>query len=303
MVHWIYVVVRVLAGLAGLTLVYAATFLYEDEQGKLQNRLEQWWVEINDKQKTATSHYALFMREVAKVATGLFDRLFGPKLFSLHSLRVSAAFSMGSYPTSFCGLPSLFPLERAFRNPARTRSAIRLRSSSATAPRPVKTIFPAGVEVSICSENETKSIPRALKVSSALSRWATERANLSKRHTQTTSKRLLWASAISRLSSGRESLAPLTPSSMYSPATCQPRASANWRRRRSLLWCSQPGDHLHRFCTHSSSVLHRKLSRRSTLPFPQLPCSALCSRAGCYQFAGLEWSAGVGCSWWKESPL
>lgn len=97
MMHWIYVVVRVLAGLAGLTLVYAATFLYEDEQGRLQNRLEQWWVEINDKQKTATSHYALFMREVAKVATGLFDRLFGPKLFSLHALRVSAAFSMGSY--------------------------------------------------------------------------------------------------------------------------------------------------------------------------------------------------------------
>ncbi len=70
----------------------------------------------------------------------------------------------------FEGLPSFFPLERALRNPARTRSTIRLRSNSATAPKTVNTIFPAGVEVSICSENETKSIPRALKVSKARSK-------------------------------------------------------------------------------------------------------------------------------------
>jgi hypothetical protein len=56
------------------------------------------------------------------------------------------------------GLPSVFPFARAFRNPARTRSTVKLRSSSATAPKTVKTIFPAGVEVSICSENETKFI-------------------------------------------------------------------------------------------------------------------------------------------------
>jgi hypothetical protein len=36
------------------------------------------------------------------------------------------------------GLPRRFPLARAFRRPAFTRSAIRLRSSSAMAPRTVK---------------------------------------------------------------------------------------------------------------------------------------------------------------------
>ena len=97
MLHFFHVFVRILAGVAGLTLVYAAIFLYEDEQGKLQNRLEQWWVQVNDKQKAATSQYAVFMREVAKVAAGLFERLFGSRLFSLHAVRVSAAFSMGSY--------------------------------------------------------------------------------------------------------------------------------------------------------------------------------------------------------------
>ena len=47
-------------------------------------------------------------------------------------------------------------MARAFLKPARTRSAIKLRSNSATAPKTVKTILPVGVEVSICSENETK---------------------------------------------------------------------------------------------------------------------------------------------------
>jgi hypothetical protein len=57
------------------------------------------------------------------------------------------------------GRPSLLPFARAFRNPARTRSAIKLRSSSATAPRTVKTIRPAGVAVSSDSERLTNSIP------------------------------------------------------------------------------------------------------------------------------------------------
>jgi DNA helicase HerA-like ATPase len=38
-----------------------------------------------------------------------------------------------------CGRPSFLPFARAFRRPARTRSTIRLRSSSATAPRTVNT--------------------------------------------------------------------------------------------------------------------------------------------------------------------
>jgi hypothetical protein len=41
------------------------------------------------------------------------------------------------------GLPGRLPLALALRTPALTRSALRLRSSSATAPRTVKTIFPA----------------------------------------------------------------------------------------------------------------------------------------------------------------
>ena len=76
------------------------------------------------------------------------------------------------WSTTALGLPSFLPLERAFRRPAFTLSAIRLRSSSATAPRTVKTILPVGVEVSTCSERETNSIPTGKMVfSDGLAKW------------------------------------------------------------------------------------------------------------------------------------
>ena len=65
--------------------------------------------------------------------------------------------------TAFLGLPSFLPLALAFRRPARTRSAIRLRSSSATAPKTVKIIRPVGVLVSTCSERDTNSFPQRLE--------------------------------------------------------------------------------------------------------------------------------------------
>ncbi len=46
------------------------------------------------------------------------------------------------------GRPIRLPFARALRIPALTRSTIKLRSSSATAPRTIKTIFPVGVLVS-----------------------------------------------------------------------------------------------------------------------------------------------------------
>src|ERR1039458_5345704 len=99
---------------------------------------------------------------------------------------------------------------RALRMPALTRSTIKLRSSSATAPRTVKIIFPVGVLVSTFSERDTKSIPSAWNCSSALSKWDTERAKRSKRHTTSTSKRRRAASTINLSSPGREFFVPET---------------------------------------------------------------------------------------------
>src|ERR1700674_2821055 len=88
-----------------------------------------------------------------------------PQLRSYVTLR-TPLWAQRNYPRSvydptWPSEPSHLPLARAFRNPALTLSTIRLRSSSATAPRTVKTSFPAGVEVSTCSDSETNSMPRA----------------------------------------------------------------------------------------------------------------------------------------------
>src|SRR5580698_6648663 len=82
---------------------------------------------------------------------------FSPHVFHDAPCALKRRTSDGS--TSHLGLPSIFPLARAFLSPARTRSDIRLRSSSATEARTVKTILPVGVDVSMDSDRELKSIP------------------------------------------------------------------------------------------------------------------------------------------------
>jgi hypothetical protein len=97
MIHLVHVFVKVLAGIAGVLFVYAAVVLYEDERGKLQYRLEHWWVEISEREKTATPRYAVFMPEVARIATGLFDGLLGAKFFSW---RARSDFFVTFYPAA-----------------------------------------------------------------------------------------------------------------------------------------------------------------------------------------------------------
>jgi hypothetical protein len=75
-----------------------------------------------------------------------------------------------SRSTNVFGRPSFFPCRLARSSPIITRSRIKLRSSSATAPMMVKIILPIGVEVSMGSFNETKSISSAVNSSSARTR-------------------------------------------------------------------------------------------------------------------------------------
>jgi hypothetical protein len=63
--------------------------LYEDEQGRIQNKLEEWWVKLRDQEDSAISRHAAFMRAVARLATHGFDRVFGERIFSFRALWVS----------------------------------------------------------------------------------------------------------------------------------------------------------------------------------------------------------------------
>ena len=53
--HLLHILLRILAGIAGALLLYVAFFLYEDEEARIQNRLEQVWTKINALQSSAMS--------------------------------------------------------------------------------------------------------------------------------------------------------------------------------------------------------------------------------------------------------
>ncbi len=80
--------------LAGWLLVYAAAFLYEDEEGHVQNVLEKWWIEISEKRMAALSASTATLSTVAKVAGRGFDHIFGNRLISFRSFAEALAWEL-----------------------------------------------------------------------------------------------------------------------------------------------------------------------------------------------------------------
>jgi hypothetical protein len=87
---------HLLVGLLGLSLLYAALFLHENEEGQLQNRLEKLWVAVDDLSKAALSKQTAFLQQVSAMANSALNRLFGERLFSLEAVSTSICFSVGS---------------------------------------------------------------------------------------------------------------------------------------------------------------------------------------------------------------
>jgi hypothetical protein len=87
---------HLLVGLLGLSLLYAALFLHENEEGQLQNRLEKLWVAVDDLSKTALSKQTAFLQQVSAMANSALNKLFGKRLFSAGAVSASMCFSFGS---------------------------------------------------------------------------------------------------------------------------------------------------------------------------------------------------------------
>jgi hypothetical protein len=86
--------------LAGLLLIYAGLFLYEDDQKHIQNRLEELWIRIDDRSKGAESVFKSLTIETSRIVERVFDRIFGKSICSLHFLAVSlglASLSAGAF--------------------------------------------------------------------------------------------------------------------------------------------------------------------------------------------------------------
>jgi hypothetical protein len=81
----------------GLLLICAGLFLYEDEEGKFQNKVDEWWIKLSDKQRLSRSRVAAFMQGIAQLTGRGFDRLLGRRLFSVRVVPVSIYLSFASF--------------------------------------------------------------------------------------------------------------------------------------------------------------------------------------------------------------
>src|SRR5271166_1173535 len=80
--HLLHILLRILAGIAG------AVLLYEDEEARIQNRLDALWSGIDKLHKHSLSWESAFLQTVSRICTQLLDRIFGTKIFSLQSTAV-----------------------------------------------------------------------------------------------------------------------------------------------------------------------------------------------------------------------
>jgi len=81
----------------GLVLLYSAVFLYEDQEGRIQNRIVQWWVKVDDARITAHTRVSAFVEAVAGLTARGFDRILGERLVSFRFAGVSLCLSLASF--------------------------------------------------------------------------------------------------------------------------------------------------------------------------------------------------------------
>jgi hypothetical protein len=95
-------VLQVLAAIVGTLAFYLRLFMYEDEEGKWQNRIVKLWVDIDDRAKLTGSKTSALVNSIATIVTRAFDRSFGRKLLSFQFIGVSSCYSLaGSWLLAF----------------------------------------------------------------------------------------------------------------------------------------------------------------------------------------------------------
>jgi hypothetical protein len=80
----------------GLLFVYVAAFVREDEEGAIQNRLEELWIRLMYTGERALSKAARFMSVFARSLGNALDALYGDRLWSWRSINASLCLAFAS---------------------------------------------------------------------------------------------------------------------------------------------------------------------------------------------------------------
>ena len=87
-------IMHVTVGMVGCVLVWIALFLTETEEGKLQNRMEELWIRVDDLSRISMRKESALIQQSSRMLSIALDRVFGPRLLSWKSLSTSVGFSM-----------------------------------------------------------------------------------------------------------------------------------------------------------------------------------------------------------------
>lgn len=71
--------------------------MFPDEEGKLQNRIENLWIAVDDKQKSAVRRATLLFNRIASYVTRVYNRILGTSLISFQMIGVSSASSIAAF--------------------------------------------------------------------------------------------------------------------------------------------------------------------------------------------------------------
>jgi hypothetical protein len=91
---------RIVAAALGILCLSISIFLYENQEGRIQSRLETLWIKIDDLQKATISKHLGFVRVISEAMLSIVNRIFGEIAFSLQSVCVSACY--GTAIVYFC---------------------------------------------------------------------------------------------------------------------------------------------------------------------------------------------------------
>jgi len=111
----------------GSVLVYTVVAMFPDEEGRLQNRVENLWIAIDDKQRSAAGKAIALLNRVASIVTRIYNRILGPKLVSIQMIGVSSSSSIsGFFIFAALGSWTLLYLSLSTRAPVTTQFNISL---------------------------------------------------------------------------------------------------------------------------------------------------------------------------------
>lgn len=86
-------ILRLVIIVLGIICLSISIFLYENQEGRVQSRLESIWVKIDDLKKSSISKHLGFIKVISETLINILNKIFGEKSISLHIFAVSCCYA------------------------------------------------------------------------------------------------------------------------------------------------------------------------------------------------------------------